>query len=300
MGADRSAPRVTLARGGPARDRLGYACAAVPHRREPPLSPLPSIEPDRIALPLTPPQAVPETLALCFAPAAATPGGTVVLAHSAGSGPDSDVLLAVGRRLAAHGHAVLSFAFGYRAAGRRLPDPQPRLLSAWSDAVSAARERWGPQRPLVLGGRSMGGRMASLLVAAGRPCDGLVLLAYPLRPARAPRRAGGAAAVPGHGPPRTAHWRDVAPPVLFVSGERDALCDLSELNRERAALPRASQVVVLAGGDHSFTLRARDGRTRAAVLDEVAGAVASWVDARCPRWRLSAAVPGQEEEGRRS
>lgn len=262
------------------------------------MPPLPSIEPDRIALPLTPPQAVAETVALCFTPAAGPPGGTVVLAHGAGSGPDSDVLLAVGRRLATHGHAVLSFAFGYRAAGRRLPDPQPRLLSAWSDAVAAARERWGAQRPLVLGGRSMGGRMASLLVAAGQSCDGLVLLAYPLRPVRAPRRAGGPAAAPGQGPPRSAHWRDVAAPVLFVSGERDALCDLSELDRERAALPRGSRVVVVAGGDHSFSLRARDGRTRAAVLDEVAGAVASWVDAGCGASRhLSGAAPSQAAAG---
>jgi len=272
MGLDRSAPG--------SGQRCGYACAAVPRRREPPLPP-PPIEPQRIVLPLTPPQAVQETVAVCFAPPGPTSGATVVLAHGAGSGPDSDVLLAVGSRLAAHGHAALSFAFGYRAAGRRLPDPQPRLLSAWSDAVATARERWGTQRPLVLGGRSMGGRMASLLVAAGHPCDGLVLLAYPLRPGRAPRRAGGAAAVPGQGPPRTAHWRDVGAPVLFVSGERDALCDLAELDRERGALPRGSQVVVVAGGDHSFTLRAREGRTRAAVLDEVAGTVVSWVDARC-------------------
>lgn len=229
------------------------------------------MKPERTALPLTPPQAVPETTALWFdPPAGSTPGATVVLAHGAGSGPDSDVLLAVARRLAAHGHAVLSFAFAYRAAGRRLPDRQPRLLSAWADAVDAALVRWGWQRPLVLGGRSMGGRMASLLVAAGRPCDGLVLLAYPLRPARA---------AAGQGPLRTAHWPQVAAPALFVTGERDALCDLDELERERTALPRPSQVVVVAGADHSFVLRARDGRTRTALLDELSGAVAGWVDA---------------------
>ncbi len=279
MTTERSAPRCPPNGSSPVSRPPGYAERSLPRRPEPPLPP--SIEPVRVALPLTPPQVVTETFALRFppAPGAAGAGGragaTVVLAHGAGSGPDSDVLLAVGRRLAAEGHDVWSFAFPYRALRRRPPDPRPRLLSAWADAVATARREGDPVSPLVLGGRSMGGRMASLLVAEGQPCAGLVLLGYPLRAASRSTSAGRAPS-----PPRSAHWPQVAAPVLFVQGDRDPLCDLDELDRERRALPAGSDVAVVAGGDHSFAVRVREGRTRAQVLAEVAGTVASWVRTR--------------------
>lgn len=223
---------------------------------------MPSVIQTRVAIPLTAPQAVPATTGLLSVPSGATPRATVVLAHGAGSGPESDVLADVAHALAEAGAAVLRFAFPYRAAGRRAPDPAARLLSAWRGALAFAAEV-GPA-PLVIGGRSMGGRVASVLAAEGAGCDGLLLLAYPLV-----GRSGGA--------PRTAHWPSVTVPALFASGTRDQMCDLDLLNRERRALAGPSELAVLAGADHSFDVRVRDGRTRAQVLAEVAGAATGFV-----------------------
>lgn len=218
-----------------------------------------------LAIPFTAPQAVPATSGTLRTASTGTPTATVVLAHGAGSGPDSDVLVAVAEGLAARGCAVLSFAFAYRAAGRRAPDPAPRLLSAWRDAIAGARAAGAPG-PLVLGGFSMGGRMASMLAAQDGVGDALVLLSYPLLSQRA-----GAAV-------RTAHWPALRMPTLFVSGDRDRLCPLDELARERAArLTAPSDLVVVTGADHSLKV---PQRPRSAVLTEVAGAVAGRVASR--------------------
>lgn len=226
---------------------------------------MPSVIQTRVAMPLTPPQVVPTATGLLTVPSVETPRATVVLAHGAGSGPESDVLTRVAHALAESGAAVLRFAFAYRAIGRRAPDPAARLLSAWRDALAFAAQV-GPA-PLVIGGRSMGGRMASLLAAEGAACDGLLLLAYPLV-----GRSGGT--------PRTEHWPSLTVPALFVSGTRDTMCDLDLLNRERRALAGPSQLAVLAGADHSFDVRVRDGRTRAQVLTEVADAATGFVTDR--------------------
>lgn len=234
----------------------------------------------RTTIPLSPPQAVPATTGLVFNSAQrdATGSATVVLAHGAGSGPGSDVLHAVGERLAAHGHRALSFAFAYREAGRRVPDSPRRLLSAWADAVAWVEREFGDDRPLVLGGRSMGGRIASMLVAEGQPCAGLVLLAYPLHPAL----RSGWRDEPRDAPPlRTEHWPSLHVPTLFVQGDRDVRADLGLLDQARAgSLSEASTVHVLRGADHGFGVRKRDRRTREEIVEEVAATVAAWVDER--------------------
>jgi hypothetical protein len=153
----------------------------------------------------------------------------------------------------------------------------------WSSTAGSASpddevaELVGTARPVVLGGRSLGGRIASLLVAAGAcpQAVGLLLLAYPLHPAGRPERL------------RTAHWPNLRVPVLFVQGDRDPLCDLGLLERERAALLSGadSRVHVLAGADHGFALaraRAVDGagqgaRSRSVVLAEVVTVVEDWL-----------------------
>jgi uncharacterized protein len=186
-----------------------------------------------------------------------------VLGPAAGTQVTHPPLARVAAGLAGRGYPVVGFNFAYAEAGRRLPDPPARLEAAFRDVVAFARRRL--DRRLVLGGRSMGGRIASRIAAAGEPCAGLALLGYPLHPAGRPERL------------RTAHWPELAVPVLFVQGDRDALCDLDLLERERRA--RLGQVAtrlhVLDGADHGFRVRGRD---RGQVLDEVAGVVAGWLE----------------------
>lgn len=244
-----------------------------------------------LAIPLTPPQAVPATAGTLRTPASGTPVATVVLAHGAGSRTGtrqaSFGCASLRRALAARGCAVLTFAFGYRAAGRRRREAarlrSTALRFVGRDAIPAVRAAVpaGGQRPLVLGGRSLGGRTASLLAAEEGVAAALVLLAYPLRSHRA-----GA-------PPRTAHWPALRVPLLFVSGDRDRLCARPELDQARAAhLSAPSDLVVIDDGNPPGFIRLRFASSgRRAVLDELATPVADWVAARSAAGVACAAAP---------
>ena len=147
------------------------------------------------------------------------------------------------------------------------PDP-PDVLEATTRAVGEfALSELGARR-LVHGGRSMGGRIASQTVAKGAPCDGLVFLAYPLHPPGKPDVL------------RDRHLPSVSAPMLFVQGTRDdfARWDLLTAVLERLG-PRATLHAV-EGGDHSFKVLKKSGRTPAAVEGEVHRAVLSWLDER--------------------
>ncbi|HVL97774.1 MAG TPA: alpha/beta fold hydrolase [Egibacteraceae bacterium] len=221
----------------------------------------------RLRVPLRPPQAVPHSSAVLWAPPDDGGGAGLVLGHGAGTDLSNPLLLAVGRGLADRGHPVLAFNFAYAEAGRKRPDPAARLESAFRDAIAVAREAMGA-RALVLGGRSMGGRIASRLAAQGEPCAGLVLLGYPLHPAGQPERL------------RTDHWPALSVPVLFVQGDRDRLCELTLLDRERRAHLSGidARVHVVVGADHGFAVRKADGRAPGAVLSEIVTVVADWLE----------------------
>ncbi len=221
--------------------------------------------------PLTPPQAVATTSAEVWT-SDRDGRPALVLAHGAGTDRSHPQLRSVARRLAARGHPVALFNFAYTEAGRRRPDPAARLEQAWRDAVAALRPLLGEDRPLVVGGRSMGGRIATMVAAAGAPVDGCVTLAYPLHPPGRPDRL------------RVAHWPDLRVPWLLLSGDRDDMAPLATLRAELARhLPdRDVTLHVLAGADHSYRVRKADGRTAAEVLDEVVDVTAGWLAARWP------------------
>lgn len=183
-----------------------------------------------------------------------SPAG-VLLAHGAGSDRDHPALLAIEAALAPL--PVERFDFPYRLrGGRRPPDRAPVLVAAVVAAAGALATRTGaPGGRLVLGGRSMGGRMCSMAVAEGLATAGLVLVGYPLHPPGRPDR------------PRTEHLAALAVPCLFVSGTRDPFGTPEELEAATAAIAGPVTHRWVEGGRHE--LRGAD--------DEVATAVAAWM-----------------------
>ena len=192
----------------------------------------------------------------------------VLLGHGAGAPADHPVHVGVCTAIARAGLPVATFNFAYAEAGRRSPDRTERLLDCFRDAADAVMTAL-PGRPVLAGGRSMGGRMASLLAAEGHPFSGLVLLNYPLVGIRSGPDS----------PPRVDHWPRLDLPVLFVHGTRDRLLPAELFERHRGTLPGPVTVHVVDGADHSFGVPRSSGRTAAQVYDEVAGAVAAWASA---------------------
>jgi predicted alpha/beta-hydrolase family hydrolase len=185
-----------------------------------------------------------------------------VLAHGAGGNRRAPLLITVAEGLAAAGHRAVLMNFPYSEEKRRLPDP-PALLEATLDAVASYAESTLGARRVILGGKSMGGRMASQLVARGRAAAGLVFLGYPLH---APGRMDAL---------RDAHLDRIAPPMLFIQGTRDAFARWDLLETVAARLPRAT-VHRVEDGDHSFRVLKRTGRTPAEVEASIVSAIAGW------------------------
>jgi predicted alpha/beta-hydrolase family hydrolase len=193
----------------------------------------------------------------------------VLLAHGAGSDRNAPALVAVAEALDAAGIPSLRFDFPYRRAGRRAPDRPPVLLEAVREAATELSGTTGlaPNR-LVLGGRSMGGRYCSMAVADPDdplPTLGLLLLGYPLHPAGKPEAL------------RTEHFPRLTVPVLFVSGDRDALAGKAALERWSGTIPGPVSFHWLAGADHGYRVPKRAGGEPGAVLAEVAEVSTTWV-----------------------
>ena len=198
----------------------------------------------------------------------------LALTHGAGGNRDTPGLVSLAESLAERDIRTLRFNLPAAEAGRRRPDRADRAIACVAAVVDWAAREFGA--PLFLGGRSFGGRMASLLVAdAGtetrRRVAGLVLLAYPLKPP-------GKAEVP---PERMEHLPRIGVPTLFVSGDRDPFAPPAMLNPVVSAA--RAEVCWIAGGDHGFrvpkAILADTGRSAAAVRDEIAGAVAGFIAA---------------------
>lgn len=191
----------------------------------------------------------------------------LVLAHGAGAGKDHPFMRSFAQGLAERGIAVLRFNFLYTEVGKKSPDRQPVLEETFRSVVDWARQELEPGG-LFLGGKSMGGRIASHLAADGEPCDGLVFLGYPLHPPGRPDRM------------RDEHLYGIKAPLLFVEGTRDAFCPLDLLQKVRAKLRVESELYVVEDGDHSFKVRRSSGRTSEDALQEAIAAVAGWITER--------------------
>lgn len=199
-----------------------------------------------------------------------------LLAPGAGGDLDFAPLVAFAEGLAAAGHLVVRCNLPYREAGRRSPPRAEQAAGAYQEIAGAARQavggRWSEPGDWVVGGKSFGGRVASLAVAAGLGARGLCFYGYPLH---APGRADQL---------RVAHWPDIAVPCLFLQGTRDRFCDLEPLRASLRHLPRRARLEVVEGGDHSLAVSraaAPDGVARSAeeVLPELAEVAAAWARA---------------------
>jgi predicted alpha/beta-hydrolase family hydrolase len=189
----------------------------------------------------------------------------IVVAHGAGAGQTSPFMVRTASGMAARGVSAATFDFPYITAKRHVPDRADVLERAWREAIDAARETFG-NLPLFIGGKSMGGRIASHVAAQG--CDGLaglVFLGYPLHPPGKPQQR------------RDAHLPAIAEPMLFVQGSRDTFGTSGEIAE---LIPRLQHVVLheVAGGDHSFKVAGRGAPKPEAVLDGILDAVLEWID----------------------
>jgi predicted alpha/beta-hydrolase family hydrolase len=162
------------------------------------------------------------------------------------------------------GLATVRFNFLYRQQGSRRPDPMPRLRACLAAVIERTRREIHPPL-LLIGGRSMGGRAASMLEAETPSCDGLLLLAYPLHPAGQPEKL------------RDAHLDQIGVPVLCFNGTRDSLCRQELMQDVVRRLGPNWTMHWLQGADHSFHVPKSSGRSDADVLKEIAEASLMWL-----------------------
>ena len=191
----------------------------------------------------------------------------VVLGHGAGGNRKTPMLVARATSLAESGRAALLYNFPYAEARARRPDP-PAVLEATTRAAAALAREASGARHVVHGGRSMGGRIASQVVAQGEPANGLVFLGYPLHP-------------PGQFEKRReAHLPQIAAPMLFLQGARDAFARADLLDALMARLGATAELHRVEHADHSFGVLKRSGRSPTDVLEEVRSTLLGWLERR--------------------
>lgn len=196
-----------------------------------------------------------------------SPAAAMVVAHGAGAGQASPFMVRTASGLAERGVIAATFDFAYIAAGKHVPDRPDGLERRWRDAIAEARATFAGL-PLYIGGKSMGGRIATHVAAENSDgIAGVVLLGYPLHPPGKPEQR------------RDAHLPSVAAPMLFVQGSRDAFGTADEI---RALLPRLQRATLheVNGGDHSFKVSGRVAPKPDAVLHGVLDVVRDWIGAQ--------------------
>ena len=169
--------------------------------------------------------------------------GGLLLTPGAGAGRDQEQLVAIDDALTAEGWVVERMDFPYRKAGRRAPDRAPVLMEAVREGAAALAASSGlDPSEIILGGRSMGGRMCSMAVAEGVPAAGLALISYPLHPPGRPEKQ----------VERTAHFPRLHLPCLFISGTKDAFGTPEEMKSATRSIPGEVVHEWIDGADHSL------------------------------------------------
>ena len=221
------------------------------------------------------PQAGAATTALVYAAGGDGAGGgaSLILAHGAGAGQRSTFMVDFATALSALGIDVVTFNFPYIEQDRKIPDRAPVLEACYRAVILSVRaELESAKRLLCIGGKSMGGRIATQVAAADAslPLAGLVLLGYPLHPPGKPEQK------------RDKHLPAVGRPMLFVQGTRDAFGTPDELTPIVQPLQPPPTLNPVPQGDHSFKLSRRDPAAQAAVYTAIQRAIAVWIRALAP------------------
>lgn len=207
--------------------------------------------------------------ALAYRDAAAPPRPvTLILAHGAGADQRSPFMVQAAQALAARGITTVTFNFPYKEQRRSLPDKTPVLESCYRDVVSfVSRQPATAGRGLFIGGKSMGGRIATQVVAgsAALPVAGLVALGYPLHPPGKPQQR------------RDTHLPALRRPLLIVQGSRDTFGTPDEFSEVLARMQPAPLLHVIDGGDHSFKVPRSSGQTAQDVFTHVIDTVTGWI-----------------------
>jgi uncharacterized protein len=190
--------------------------------------------------------------------------GVFVCAHGAGEGMAGRGIVAAATTMRARGLDVVRFNFLYKEKKSGRPDPMPLLKKSIAAVVDRVRKETRPRR-LIIGGRSMGGRAASMLAAEDFACDGLLLFAYPLHPAGKPEQL------------RDAHLPALTVPTLCLNGTRDTLCRRDLMEAVLKKVGPNFQMHWLEGADHMWHVLKSSGRTDVEVLEEAGRVSEEWI-----------------------
>jgi len=197
-------------------------------------------------------------------PDGADKGAVFVCAHGAGGNMNDRGLVQTAAAIRRRGIGIVRFNFLYKEKKSGRPDPMPRLKECFAAVVARVREEICPST-LIIGGRSMGGRAASMLAAEDFECDGLLLLAYPLHPPGKPDQL------------RDAHLPAITVPVICFNGTRDPFCTPSLMEAVLKRVKTGWEMHWVEGADHSFHVLKSSGKTDEQVLDGIGDAVDNWV-----------------------
>ena len=207
----------------------------------------------------------PDATTAIFVPADGMPKhGVLICAHGAGGHLGDRSMLKAAQSMQDAGLGVVRFNFLYKEKKSGRPDAMPRLMETVAAVTDHTRRELGPG-PMFLGGRSMGGRAASMLAAEGFATDGLILLAYPLHPPGQPERM------------RDTHLPLISVPVLCFNGTRDEFCQPELMAPVLHRLPKTWTMHWIEGADHSFHVLRKSGRADPDVMTEVADATRAWL-----------------------
>jgi predicted alpha/beta-hydrolase family hydrolase len=191
----------------------------------------------------------------------------VILAHGAGSHMEHKTMLWLADLVRQAGAGVARFNFAYRAKGKSMPDRMPVLMETYRAVIESVRNQLFPKR-LIIGGHSMGGRVASMLAAEGDPMDGLLLFGYPLHP-------------PGRFDKlRDAHLPAIKCPVLQFSGSRDEFCQKDLM--EKVPVGDSYKIVWVEGADHSYSISKASANTKKNAESQIVERVTEWLNTEQP------------------